>query len=86
MSTVALICGLMLGAAGVLTTLHLIKHRELADRAIGIDLLVAVVLNALAVGIASQRDGLVAPLVLINGLMAYLGSVTVARYLEERRQ
>ena len=38
-------CGVMLAIAGLLTTVHVIRSRNLADRAIGIDMLVAIVLN-----------------------------------------
>lgn len=84
MTTVAWICGVMLAIAGLLTTVHVIRSRNLADRAIGIDMLVAIVLNGLAVGIAVTVDALTAALVLIIGLLAFLGSVTIARYIEER--
>ncbi|MEM1333823.1 MAG: monovalent cation/H+ antiporter complex subunit F [Actinomycetota bacterium] len=84
MTVVAWICGVMLGAAGLLTTAHVIRARHLADRAVGVDMLVAIVLNGLAIGIAVTQDDLVAVLLLIIGLLAFLGSVTIARYLEER--
>lgn len=84
MTAVAWICGVMLAMAGLLTTVHIIRQRNLADRAVGVDMLVAIVLNGLAVAIAVTQDDLVAALVLIIGLLAFLGSVTIARYLEER--
>ena len=84
MSVVGWVSGVMLGAAGLLTTFHVIRARNLADRAVGIDMLIAVVLNSLAVGIALTQDDLVAALLLIIGLLAFLGSVTIARYIEER--
>lgn len=84
MSVVGWISGVMLGAAGLLTTLHVVRSRNLADRAVGIDMLIAVVLNSLAVAIALTQDDLVAALLLIIGLLAFLGSVTIARYIEER--
>ena len=42
------------------------------------------ILNGLAVAIAITLDDLVAALLLIIGLLAFLGSVTIARYIEER--
>ncbi|MEM8745546.1 MAG: monovalent cation/H+ antiporter complex subunit F [Actinomycetota bacterium] len=84
MTVVVWICGVMLGAAGFLTTLHVIRSRNLADRAVGVDMLVAIILNGLAVSIAFNQDDLVAALLLIIGLLAFLGSVTIARYIEER--
>jgi multicomponent Na+:H+ antiporter subunit F len=83
-SIVGWVSGVMLGMAGLLTTVHVIRARNLVDRAVGIDMLVAVILNGLAVAIAVTQDDLVAALVLIIGLLAFLGSVTIARYVEER--
>lgn len=84
MSAVVWTCGIMLGTAGALTTVHVIRSANLVDRAIGVDMLVAIILNALAVAIAFTQEDLVAALVLIIGLLAFLGSVTIARYIEER--
>lgn len=84
MTVVGWISGLMLGAAGLLTTVHVVRARNLVDRAVGVDMLVAIILNSLAVTIALTQDDLVAALLLIIGLLAFLGSVTIARYIEER--
>ena len=84
MTGVAVACGVMLAIAGILTTAHVLRSQNLADRAIGIDMLVAIVLNGLAVAIAVTQDTLVAALVLIIGLLAFLGSVSIARHIEER--
>jgi len=84
MTTVVWICGVMLGLAGLITTAHVIRSRNLAARAAGIDMLVAIVLNGLAVAVAHTQDDLVAVLLLIIALLGFLGSVTIARYIEER--
>jgi len=78
------VSGVMLAVAGVLTAVHVVRSRNLVDRALGIDMLVAVILNSLAVAIAVTMDDLVAALLLIIGLLAFLGSVTIARYIERR--
>jgi len=83
-NTVGWISGVMLAVAGLLTTIHVIRARNLVDRAVGVDMLVAVILNGLAVSIAVTQDDLVAALLLIIGLLAFLGSVTIARYIEQR--
>lgn len=84
MNAVGWVSGVMLGIAALLTTVHVIRARNLVERAVGVDMLVAVILNGLAVGIAITQDDLVAALVLIIGLLAFLGSVTIARYIEQR--
>ena len=84
MNIVGWVCGVMLAAAGVLTAVHVVRSRNLVDRAVGIDMLVSVIMNSLAVAIAVTVNDLVAVLLLIIGLLAFLGSVTIARYIEER--
>ena len=84
MTVVAWISASMLALAALLTTLHVMRSRNLPDRAIGVDMLVALILNSLAVGIAVTQDDLVAALLLIIGLLSFLGSVTIARYIERR--
>ena len=84
MNAVGWVSGVMLGVAALLTTFHVIRARNLVDRAVGVDMLVAVILNGLAVSIAITQDALVAVLLLIIGLLAFLGSVTIARYIEQR--
>jgi multicomponent Na+:H+ antiporter subunit F len=74
----------MLTLAALLTTVHVMRSRNLPDRAIGIDMLVALVLNGLAVYLALTQDDLVVALVLIIGLLGFLGSVTIARFIERR--
>lgn len=84
MTVVAYICFAMLVLAAALTTLHVARSGNLPDRAIGIDMLVALALNGLAVGVALSKDDIAVSLVLIIGLLAFLGSVTIARYIERR--
>jgi len=74
----------MLVIAALLTTVHVARSSTLPDKAIGVDMLVALVLNGLAVGAAFTKDDLSVSLVLIIGLLAFLGSVTIARYIERR--
>lgn len=84
MNAVGWVSGVMLGIAALLTTVHVMRVRNLVDRAVGVDMLVALILNGLAVGIALTQDDIVAALLLIIGLLAFLGSVTIARYIERR--
>ncbi|MEZ5237747.1 MAG: monovalent cation/H+ antiporter complex subunit F [Microthrixaceae bacterium] len=84
MNVVAWIAGSMLGVAALLTTIHVARSRNLPDRAIGIDMLVALVLNGLTVSLALTQEDLVVALVLIIGLLGFLGTVTIARFIERR--
>ncbi|MCB1271916.1 MAG: monovalent cation/H+ antiporter complex subunit F [Microthrixaceae bacterium] len=84
MTVVAWIAGGMLVVAAVLTAIHVARSRNLPDRAIGIDMLVALVLNGLTVSLAVTKDELVVALVLIIGLLGFLGTVTISRFIERR--
>ncbi|MCZ7627830.1 MAG: monovalent cation/H+ antiporter complex subunit F [Microthrixaceae bacterium] len=84
MTVVTWIAGSMLALAALLTTLHIVRSRNLPDRAIGVDMLVALILNGLAVYLAWAQDDLVVALVLIIGLLSFLGTVTIARFIERR--
>ena len=84
MMLVTWISGSMLGLAALLTTVHIMRSRNLPERAIGLDMLVALVLNGLAVYLAWSQDDLVVALVLIITLLSFLGTVTIARFIECR--
>ena len=84
MTVVAWIAGGMLVVAAVLTAIHVARSRNLPDRAIGIDMLVALVLNGLTVSLAVTKEELVVALVLIIGLLGFLGTVTISRFIERR--
>ena len=84
MTVVAWIAGGMLVVAAVLTAIHVARSRNLPDRAIGVDMLVALVLNGLTVSLAVTKDELVVALVLIIGLLGFLGTVTISRFIERR--
>lgn len=84
MMLVTWISGSMLGLAALLTTVHIMRSRNLPERAIGLDMLVALVLNGLAVYLAWSQDDLVVALVLIITLLSFLGTVTIARFIERR--
>ena len=84
MTVVVWIAGGMLVLSAVLTTIHIVRSRTLPDRAIGIDMLVALVLNGLTVSLAVTKEELVVALVLIIGLLGFLGTVTISRFIERR--
>ena len=84
MTVVTWIAGGMLVVAAVLTAIHVARSRNLPYRAIGIDMLVALVLNGLTVSLAVTKDELVVALVLIIGLLGFLGTVTISRFIERR--
>ena len=84
MTAVAVVCLSMLGLAALLSILYAVRFRNLVDRAIAVDTIVAVFMNGLAVVAAVTRDGLVVILILVIGLLGFLGTVTVSRFIERK--
>lgn len=84
MAAVGVVSLVMLSVAALLAAWFVVRSRNLVDRAVGLDTAVAVVLNGLAVGVAVAGGGDGVDLILMIGLLAFLGTVTVARFIERR--
>ena len=56
----------------------------LGDRAVAFDMLGAVVSCGVLVAVADDGDGLLLDLAIVLGLLGFLTSVTVARFIESR--
>lgn len=80
-TTVALV---VLGLAGLLVLVAVLRARRLADRAVGVDLFTSLLLNALAVGVARTGRDELAILLVVLTLLGFVGTTTVARYIERR--
>jgi len=84
MRAIGVICIAMLGLSGLLTIGYLLRVRNLVDRAIGVDTVTAIFMSGLAVVAAVTEDGLVVLLILVIGLLGFLGTVTVSRFIERK--
>lgn len=80
-TTVALV---VLGVAGLMVLVAVLRARRLADRAVGVDLFTSLLLNALAVGVARTGRDELAILLVVLTLLGFVGTTTVARYIERR--
>ena len=84
MSGVAIACLTLLLASSSLTLLYAYRNKALVDRSIAVDTLVAFIVCGLLVSAAWGRDGLDIDLALLIGVLGFLGTVTVARFIERR--
>ena len=74
----------VLGLSMLVVTVAVLRARRLGDRAVAVDVFTALLLNGLAVGVArSGRDDLAVLLVVLT-LLGFVGTTTVARYIERR--
>jgi multicomponent Na+:H+ antiporter subunit F len=75
----------LLSAAGILSIVHVARSTSVPDRAVGLDLVTSVIVNLLAVLTAWSYLPAVAVLILLLTLLAFLGSVAVARFVDRTR-
>ena len=84
MTTVATVCLVMLGVAAVLCVVRLILGPTVPDRIVALDALLYVVVLGIAVGAATVRDGYFMAVLVAVALLAFVGTTTVARFVERR--
>lgn len=72
---------LMLGGGALLTLVRLARGPSLLDRVVATDVLLVIISAGLAVYAALQRDPTVVPVLVVVSLLAFVGSVSVARYV-----
>lgn len=75
----------VLAVAAVLVVVRIVRPGSLGDRAVALDTLTAVITCGLLVAAARDGDGLQLDLAVVLGLLGFLTSVTVARFIEGRR-
>jgi multicomponent Na+:H+ antiporter subunit F len=74
--------GLVLSA--VLTLLRLLRGPSLADRVISIDVLLLLLVGGIAVQAARTGEAIFVTAAVVAALIAFVATVTVARYIERR--
>jgi multicomponent Na+:H+ antiporter subunit F len=72
---------LLLGAGALLALVRLALGPSLLDRVVATDVLLVIVSAGLAVYAALARDPTVVPVLVVVALLAFVGSVSVARYI-----
>ena len=84
MTTVALVCLAGLALAAALALVRLVLGPSVPDRIVALDTLLQVVLGGIAVAAALTRDGSYLAVLVAVALLGFVGSVTVARFVERR--
>jgi multicomponent Na+:H+ antiporter subunit F len=72
---------IMLGAGALLTLVRLARGPSLLDRVVATDVLLVIISAGLAVYAALRQDPTVVPVLVVTSLLAFVGSVSVARYI-----
>ena len=84
MKLVVTICLVMLVIAGALGVARIVRRSTLGDRAVAFDMLTSVLTCALLVSAGYLLDGLLLDLAIVLGLLGFIASVTIARFIEAR--
>jgi multicomponent Na+:H+ antiporter subunit F len=71
----------LLGGGALLALVRLARGPSLLDRVVASDVLLVIIASGLAVHAALMRDPTLVPVLVVVSLLAFVGSVSVARYV-----
>jgi len=80
-TAVAVIAHALLGTGALLTLIRLARGPSLLDRVVATDTLLVIISASLAVTAALERDPTLIPVLVVVSLLAFVGSVSIARYV-----
>lgn len=81
MNFVEVVAHALLGGGALLALIRLARGPSLLDRVVATDTLLVIISASLAVHAALQRDPTVVPVLVVVSLLAFVGSVSIARYV-----
>lgn len=77
---VAITCAVLLGLTGLLCLVRIVRGPTMLDRTVAADVFVAACVGAIGVEAAVGRHSTTLPILVALALVAFLGSVSIARY------
>jgi multicomponent Na+:H+ antiporter subunit F len=84
MTAVFTLCFTLLGIAALLCLVRVLRGSSLADRVIALDSLLIVIVSGIAVHAASTGRGTYLDALVVTALIAFIGTITVAQFIERR--
>lgn len=80
MTAVALVCGVLLAGAAILALVRAERGPSMLDRTIALDVFVTAIVGAIVVesAFSGRTDAL--PILVVLSMVAFVGSVTIARF------
>ncbi|GIJ31145.1 monovalent cation/H+ antiporter complex subunit F [Verrucosispora sp. WMMD703] len=84
MTAVAVTVTVLLAVAGGLTLTRVIRGPSILDRAVATDVLLAIIVAAIATEAAYSRDATALPVLVVLAVLGFVGSVSVARFAARR--
>lgn len=86
MSILWIIIALLLSVAAVLGTVRLLLGPSILDRALSVDVLLALSLTGLGAYSALNRDPTILPTLLVLSLLGFVGSISLSRFVARRTE
>jgi multicomponent Na+:H+ antiporter subunit F len=83
-SLVVFVCAAGVGLAALLCAARALLADSVADRIVALDVLLGVVTCGIAVGAVATGDAVLLNLMVVTALLGFVGTVTVARFMERR--
>jgi multicomponent Na+:H+ antiporter subunit F len=83
-SAVVIVCMTGLALAAGLCVGRLVAGPSVPDRIVALDALLLIVVSGIAVAAAATRDGSYLAVLVAVALLGFVGTVTVARFVERR--
>jgi multicomponent Na+:H+ antiporter subunit F len=80
-TVVAIACHALLGSGALLALIRLARGPSLLDRVVATETLLVIISASLTVHAALERDATVVPVLVVVSLLAFVGSVSIARYI-----
>jgi multicomponent Na+:H+ antiporter subunit F len=74
----------LLFAAAVLCVLRLVRGSSIADRIVALDALLVITISTVAVLAVRGSTTVYLPVLVVSALIAFVGTLTVARYMDAR--
>ena len=84
MTAVYVLTMVMLGLAGLLCVVRLLRGESFPDRVVALDMLLVVVVCGVAVDAARTGDGTFLDVLVVAALLSFTGTALVARFVERR--
>jgi multicomponent Na+:H+ antiporter subunit F len=85
-SVVVAACLAGIGVAAGLFALRLLRGPSLADRVVALDALLVAIASGIGVQAAGSKEGVFLNVLVVVSLLAFVGTVTVAGFIERREE
>ena len=84
MTIVATIAGVLLAIGAVAAVVRVVIGPSVADRMVALDTLLYIGVAAMSTYVVATGDATYVPVIVVAVLIAFIGTVVVARYIESR--